>query len=78
MAIYTENVACDIVELFDDLLVENGIRIPSEEDAEREEDNEAALYGMVYFNLVSKVENMLIDIARRAEHGEEIIPHVLG
>ena len=47
--IYTRNEAALIVELFDDLLAGNGIKVPSPEDDQREADNEAALYGSVYY-----------------------------
>lgn len=67
MAIYTRNIAADIVEMFDDLLTAHGITIPSEEDDERGEDNDAALYGMVYWNLLDDVERIVADAANRAK-----------
>lgn len=56
-------LAARIVDLFDDLLYQKGIEIPcedSDEQAERYEgDNEARLYGMEYWTLVDKIEEML-------------------
>lgn len=56
-------LAARIVDLFDDLLDQKGIEVPCEdpdEQAERHEsDNEACLYGMEYWTLVDKIEEML-------------------
>lgn len=56
-------LAARIVDLFDDLLDQKGIEIPCEdpdEQTERHEgDNEACLYGMEYWTLVDKIEEML-------------------
>lgn len=56
-------LAARIVDLFDDLLYQKGIEVPCEdpdEQAERHEgDNEACLYGMEYWTLVDKIEEML-------------------
>ncbi len=73
MAIYTHNIAADIVELFDDLLVSNGIRVPSDEDDERGEDNEAALYGTVYGDLLDAVESILADAVQRAKTEDAVV-----
>ena len=61
---YTKhNLATDIVDLFDELLAEKNIEIPCsdpDEEAERhKDDNCACLYGMEYWNLVDRVENIL-------------------
>ena len=56
-------IACEIVELFDDLLNEKGIEIPcsfESEEAERHlNDNEAKIYGSEYWDLVNKVQSIL-------------------
>lgn len=56
-------LAARIVDLFDDLLDQKGIEVPCEdpdEQAERHEgSNEACLYGMEYWTLVDKIEEML-------------------
>lgn len=56
-------LAARIVDLFDDLLDQKGIEVPCEdpdEQAERHEGgNEACLYGMEYWTLVDKIEELL-------------------
>lgn len=60
-------LACNIVELFEDFLYEKNIVIPcsdDEEESERySEDGEplANLYGMEYWYLVDVVEAMLVN-----------------
>jgi len=74
--IYTRDEAARIVELFDNILCEHNIKVPSPEDAEREPDNNAALYGTVYSALLDDVELALTEIisqARRDDVG--VIPH---
>lgn len=62
-------LANEIVELFEDLLGQKGIEIPCEDKEEQKEryydGNEAKLYGMEYWNLVSKIENLLTDTSCR-------------
>lgn len=76
--IFTRNQAATIVELFEDLLEQNGITLPSPEDDEKEPDNEARIYGSVYYDLVDDVEAILIDIATRAKANAEVIPNVFS
>lgn len=71
--IYIRNEAADILEMFDDVLVDNGIKVPSPEDDERDEDNETALYGSVYYDLYDQVEYTLLDIIKKVKAGEEVI-----
>ena len=55
-------VAVSVVDTFDDFLREKGIKIPCKdenEEAERTEDNDAALYGTEYSELVDEIENLL-------------------
>ena len=63
-AIYTHDEAARIVELFEDVLDEYGIKVPSPEDDEREPDNEAKLYGSVYWGLMDGVEERVIELLR--------------
>ena len=70
--IYIKNETAYILDLFDDLLVEHGIKIPSLEDEEREEGNEAALYGTVYSNLFDEIEERLIDLVEHTQSGDVI------
>lgn len=72
MAIYTRNIADDILEMFDDVLTAHGIKVPSEEDDKRGEENDAALYGMVYWTLLDDVERIVAESADRAKR-EDIV-----
>ena len=65
--VFVREEAADIVELFEDVLSEHDITVPSDEDDEREPDNAACLYGMVYWELVDDVEGFLIE---RIETGD--------
>ena len=71
--IYIRNETANILEIFDDVLVENGIKVPSPEDDDRGEDNEAALYGSVYYDLFDEVEYILMHIVEQVRTGEEVI-----
>lgn len=71
--VYIMNETADILDMFDDMLVDNGIKVPSPEDDEREEDNEAALYGSVYWTLFERLENALLDIVEKVKAGEEVV-----
>ena len=71
--IYTRDEAARIVEMFENILVENEISIPSPEDDDREPDDKLGLYGSVYSDLLDSVENALIAIIiRRGPHGDHI------
>lgn len=58
-------LAAYIVDLFDELLTEKNIEIPcSDYDEERDRHNDgncASIYGMEYWNLVNRVEEMLVN-----------------
>lgn len=71
--IYTRDEAAQIVELFDDILAVNDIKVPSPEDDQREPDNAAALYGSVYYGLLDEVEAVLIDLMDRHSKGPEVV-----
>ena len=64
--IYLRKYASSIVGLFEKLLDKNNLTIPSEEDDQKEPDNAARLYGMVYAELEDAVVGILGDF------GEEI------
>ena len=70
--IYIRNETADILDMFDDVLCAHGIKVPSPEDNERGEENEAALYGTVYAALFDEIEGKLTEIALLAQGGEEI------
>lgn len=60
-------VAGRIVDEFDKLLVNKGIRVPSPEDDERE-DYELGLYGSDYWGMIDYVENELRAIKEEEEN----------
>lgn len=68
--IYTRDEAMQIIELFEDVLSEYNIKVPSPEDDEREPDNDAALYGSTYSDLLDIVERRLIDMLY--DHGPDV------
>ena len=71
--IYTRDEAARIVEMFENILVENGISIPSPEDDDRDPDDNLGLYGSVYSDLLDEVEDVLVRIIiRRGPHGDLI------
>ena len=71
--IYTRDEAARIVEMFENILVENEISIPSPEDDDRDPDDKLGLYGSVYSDLLDGVENALISIIiRRGPPGDHI------
>ena len=74
-AIYTHDEAARIVELFEDVLDEYGIRVPSPEDGEREPDNEAKLYGSVYWSLMDGVEERIINLLQAHEPDTAIVQY---
>ena len=77
-AIFTHDEAARIVELFEDVLDEHGIKVPSPEDDEREPDNEAKLYGSVYWDILDDVENSIIGLLHKHEQGAEIVKYVFS
>lgn len=72
--IYTRDEAAKIIEMFESILAEHDVRIPSPEDDEREEDNMIGLYGSTYYDLLDDVENTLIDLLKRTEQERCVIP----
>ena len=64
-AIYTHDEAMLILEMFDSVLSEHGICVPSPEDDDRGKDNMVGLYGSTYSDLLDRVENSLIELLER-------------
>jgi len=60
--IYTHNIATDIVECFEDLLEEKDITIP--DDDREENEGEARIYGMIFANLLSDVESIIVQLLK--------------
>lgn len=73
--IYTHDEAMLIVEEFENVLNEYGIKVPSPEDDERDEENETGLYGSTYGDLLDAVEYMLIKILERNSNDIEVIKY---
>lgn len=71
--IYTHEESANIVELFENILDQNGIKIPSPEDDEREPDNAACLYGSTYSDLLDEIEYSLVDMLNRQRDGAKVI-----
>lgn len=63
--IFTHDEAMKIVEIFDKVLIDNEIKVPSPEDEDRDPDDELGLYGSVYDDILNKVEERIIDILKR-------------
>ena len=76
--IYTHDEAAKIVDIFENVLGNAEIVIPSPEDDERESNNQACLYGSVYSNILDSVENSLADLLKRSRNGADIIPDVFS
>ena len=60
MKIYTQQIAADIAEEIDNVLDSYDITVPSPEDDQRDELDGARLYGSVYWDIVSSIEEYLI------------------
>lgn len=73
--IYTHDEAMLIVEEFENVLNEYGIKVPSPEDDERDEESETGLYGSTYSDLLDAVEYMLIEILKRHSNDTEVIEY---
>lgn len=71
----TRELAATIVDVFDDFLDEKGISIPCADPHEQEDrlqdDNSASIYGMEYYDLEDRVNNVL-DKALNNERAEEV------
>lgn len=74
--IYTHNRAADIVELFEDVLDNADITVPSPEDDDREPENCARLYGSVYSDLLDSVEGDIISLLEAHNQGTKIVTGV--
>lgn len=75
MRIYTHDEAMHIVEMFENLLCEYDIKIPSPEDHERDPEDDAGLYGSTYSDLLDAVESEIIDLLNKHKPSTEVIPY---
>ena len=73
--IYTRYEAAEIVDLFDDMLSAKGIRVEDDPCDDRPEDNDTALYGTNYWNLVDRIEYILNEMLSRAGSGSGLVRH---
>lgn len=71
--IYTHDEAAKILEIFENVLDEYNIKIPSPEDNEREPGNDAKLYGSTYSNLLDQIEKQIINLTEKAKKNPEIV-----
>lgn len=62
--IYTRNWAADIINYFEDILIENDIAVPSPEDDERDPRDNVGLYGSTYGDLLDNINGILNDLCR--------------
>lgn len=73
--IFTHNEAMLIIEMFEDVLNKYDIIVPSPEDDDKEDDNETALYGSTYSDLLDGVEEKLIEILRNHKPDTEVVEY---
>lgn len=71
--IYTHDEAAEIVDLFDFVLLDHDICVPSPEDYERADDDMLGLYGSTYSYLLDQVEGHLNALLSRCKNGEEVV-----
>ena len=71
--IYTHDEAARIIDMFEEILTQHDIHIPSPEDAERDSDNMVGLYGSTYADLLDDIEALLIELIDEAARGCNVI-----
>lgn len=76
--VYTEDEAVRILEVMEDVLDRYDIKVPSPEDDQRGEENDAPLYGSVYWGMVYEIEQMLIKLCAKVQAGEEVRSYQLS
>lgn len=76
--IFTHDEAMLILEIFENVLMDYDICVPSPEDDERDNDDMVGLYGSTYSMLLDDVEKRIIDILDRRDHGESVISGVFS
>lgn len=76
--IYTHDEAANIVEMFEDVLDEYGIYVPSPDDDERfkaDPYNTAKLYGTTFSVLMDRVEDYLIRLLENKAEDTTLISY---
>lgn len=72
-AIYTHDEASIIVDIFESVLSEYGITVPSPEDNERHADDMLGLYGSTYDSILSSVEDRICCILDRHDEDTKVV-----
>lgn len=70
--IYTRDIAAHIIETHENILIHNGIRVPSPEDDEREPED-LGFYGSTYSELLDTLEATLCDILEKKANGARVV-----
>lgn len=73
--IFTHDEAMLIIEMFEGVLNKYDIIVPSPEDDDKEDDNETALYGSTYSDLLDGVEEKLIEMLRNHKPDTEVVEY---
>lgn len=73
MAIYTHDEALRIMELFEDVLAQHNVHVPSPEDDDRDEEDMIGMYGSTYGDLLDDVEENIVELLRRHETDKDVI-----
>lgn len=76
---FTHDIAADIVNMFEDVLVKNNICVPSPDDEDRSEEDMIGLYGTTYYKLIDDTENILKEVRAKARTGEyDVVYDIYG
>lgn len=73
MAIYTYDEAERIIEVFDDILCQYNIFVPSPEDTDEFNNKVVGFHGSIYKDLLNKVEENLVDVLKRHKTDTDVI-----
>lgn len=76
--IYTHSEAAKVVDMFEEILDRYDIVVPSPEDDDRGDDNEAKLYGSVYSELLDNIEDTLVTLLKGKTRTTELVIDVFG
>lgn len=69
--IYTLDLAAKVLEQFENVLEKQDVTLTSPEDDDKEQENGARLYGSTYSELLDAVEDIFVDILKKAKISEE-------
>ena len=77
LIIYSRDLAADMVNKFEDILLKYNVCIPSPEDSERDPEDMLGLYGSTYYGLLDDIESLLNkefdNISNAAKKSQKII-----